>query len=907
MHGPLELELLGSARVRVGGEPVALPTRKAFALLAYLALAGAQPRRVVAELLWSGTPEDARRSNLRQELHRLQRTPLAAWLEVSGDQLALREGIALDVSRWRLAVEGAAGEVVAAPPPPLLDGFALHAADDFMSWLQAQRDLLLQTWRQAVRRQATMREEAGDPHGALELLRGALASETTNEELHREAMRLLHQLGDAGGATELFERLQRRLRDELDAEPQAQTMALWQRIRFTPGGCSAAPGVAPDALQAPLIGRETAWQQLEAASGSLALIEGEAGVGKSRLALDFGRARGLVVLLKGREVSRETPLYPVADALLRAYQDDTGWFELLDPAWRIEVARLLPALADDNVAPIELPLVEARARFLEGLTAALLTAAGSGTIVFDDIQWLDAATAELMAHVARRPPRARLIATVRSDELSAGAGAASALEAIARDGLLQRVVLAPLTEPQVLGLVRALSGSREAARFSHRLHAVTAGNPLFIFESLHDLFDAGVLWRAGDTWATPFDDHTEDYRELPLSPSVREAVLRRIDRLGEATRRLLDAASLAGDGFRLDWLLACTEYPEETIVEAADGACRAGLIADTGFGFRFTHDLIRRSLDEALGSERRKLMHRRLAEAMARTGAAPADVAAHLEAGQRAPQAVSHRVRAAEAAARVYALHDALTQYGLALADGMADAAAFDAHSARVELLRNLGDNAGRSDALAAMAELVTSDDVARQVELAVKQAVDHFEHQRYEEAWRTASEAIVRLRGRLDEVTEAALLLEAGAALKALGRLDEAETALSTALARYRPISPLKTANCSYWLCQCAIERGDIARAHALCEESIAATAAAGHRRGHALSLATRADMAFRAGDVAAGAAALEQAYAEAREIGSLPLQRAFAQRLVERLGAAGAAERAAAWQTQLARLQER
>src|SRR5690606_10349089 len=111
-----------------------------------------------------------------------------------------------------------------------------------------------------------------------------------------------------------------------------------------------------------------------------------------------------------------------------------------------------------------------------------------------------------------------------------------------------------------------------------------------------------------------------------------------------------------------------------------------------------------------------------------------------------------------------------------------------------VELLRNLGDNAGRSDALAAMAELVTSDDVARQVELAVKQAVDHFEHQRYEEAWRTASEAIVRLRGRLDEVTEAALLLEAGAALKALGRLDEAETALSTALARYRPISPLKT-----------------------------------------------------------------------------------------------------------------
>lgn len=904
MDRRLELALLGRPRVTVAGAEVALPTRKSVALLAYLALAGPTPRSVLAALLWSGKPDDAARRNLRQEIHRLQQTPVAGWIEAGAETLRLREGFVLDVPGWR----GGAGspQFPAGVPAELLEGFELRGGEGFMDWLRAERDAMQQSRQDAIRRAAAAREAAGDPQGALDLLRDGLAAVPADEALTREAMRLSHQVGDPAAALELFERLRSRLASELDAQPDRETVALWQRVRSaSAAGPAANAGAASVELKSPLIGREAAWQQIAEARQALVLIDGDAGVGKSRLALEFVHARGAALLvIKGREVSRETPLYPVADALMSAYQDDSRWFDLLDPAWRREVARLLPSLSEADGTPAAGPLVEARARFLEGLSAALLTAAGAGTIVFDDIQWYDATTAELMAHLVRHRPRARLLATARSTELPRDAAAQQALEAIARDGELLRLTLSPLSETQVLALVRAMSGSRAAAAFSRRLHAATAGNPLFILESLRDLFAAGVLWHEKDTWGTPFDEQTEDYRELPLSPSVRDAVLRRIDRLGEPVRRMLEAASLAGDGFELDWLVDCTGLPEQALADATDRAMQAELIAASASGLRFTHDLVRRSLDEALGGERRKLLHRRLADALRRAGAPAADIAAHLEAGQRGAEAAAHRVQAAQAAARVFAQGEALAQYDLALADGVDLATAFDIHSARVELLRNLDDDTRRAAAIDAMAAALAegADESHRRVELAVKQAVNHFEHGRYAEARHTARDAIDALRDRIDPVDEAALLLEFGAASKAAGLLGEAEAALSTALERYRGVSALKHANCAYWLCQCAIERGDLARARELCEVSLVATAAAGYRRGHAMSLSVRAELAFRGGDEPAGLRDLMQAHAEAREIGSLPLRRAFEQLLIDRLQAAGRHDEAAALRAQAA-----
>ena len=98
----LELDLLGPPRVARGDE-FALPTRKALALLACLALGGPLPRGRLAAMLWSDRSEDEARRNLRQELHRLQSTPAGDWIVASTSEVALRPGIRVDVVRFHAA------------------------------------------------------------------------------------------------------------------------------------------------------------------------------------------------------------------------------------------------------------------------------------------------------------------------------------------------------------------------------------------------------------------------------------------------------------------------------------------------------------------------------------------------------------------------------------------------------------------------------------------------------------------------------------------------------------------------------------------------------------------------------------------------------------------------------------
>lgn len=885
---PLSLQLLGSARVALGDE-IVLPTRKSLALLVYLALNPEIGRAALAELLWTDRAADEARRNLRQELHRLNALPVGAWIEVRGDVLSLRAGADVDVHRLHAAIGAGDVEGVAALyRGPLLHGFDIKGASGFMDWLAHERDRLARARREAWRDRARAAEAGGDVAGALAMVRSLLADDPLHEELHRDAMRLLHLAGDRNGALAHFERLRELLAAELDVEPQQETKQLARRIENAPEAAAAPAAGAPLSLHAPLIGRDAAWASLEAAREKLAVIMGDAGVGKSRLATEYARSRGTTLVLKGREVSRDTPFYPVAEALWQAYRDNPAWFEQLDPAWRREVVLLLPALADsDDERPTsDLPFSESRGRFLEGLTHALLTAAASGCIVFDDLQWFDGASAELLAHLVRRAFRARLLATARSSELDANPAVSAALDTLARDGQLVRIAIAPLSESEVLLLVRALSGSSGASVFSRRLFAATAGNPLFILESLQELFSAGVLWREGGTWATRYDEDTQDYRELPLSASVRESVLRRIDRLGVPVRRLLEAASLAGDGFDPERLAASAGLSEWEVVESAERAAAARLIVARPPGYTFGHDLIRRALDDALSPERRRLLHRKLAEALIDARAEPAVIAEHLEGGGRAADAIAWRIKSAEAAARVYSLREALLQYERALADSPDPRTAFAVHSARVEHLRNLADRAGWGQALDAMATIEpTLADAAASVELAVKRAVYYFDTGRYADGLAVAEEARTRLAGRIDELAEAQLLLEMGAALKGLGRIDEAEANLAIALERFRGRVQLKYANAAFWLGVCALERDDLDTADTYSQIAVEASGAAGHRRGHAMSLWARAEIAHKRGDRAGATGFMEQTLHEAREIGSVWLQRDMLAAMIARL----------------------
>jgi tetratricopeptide (TPR) repeat protein len=180
---------------------------------------------------------------------------------------------------------------------------------------------------------------------------------------------------------------------------------------------------------------------------------------------------------------------------------------------------------------------------------------------------------------------------------------------------------------------------------------------------------------------------------LPVPPTVREAVLERVNRLGEPARRLLEVASLTDDGFSLPELIPATALTELEGVEALERAVGAQFLSRLEHGFAFAHDLARQAILGNVSTERRSLIHGKLADAFEALEGAPARIAHHLEMAHRRKQAVPWRVKAAQAAANIYANHEALEQYAKALEDGATGLVVGEIHLERGQLWNRL-DNA---------------------------------------------------------------------------------------------------------------------------------------------------------------------------------------------------------------------
>ncbi|WP_216320746.1 ATP-binding protein [Deinococcus aestuarii] len=649
----LEVEVLGRCTLRVDGAEVDLGTRKTRALVAVLALDGPTSREELAELLWGELGEDGARQNLRKTLHRLRRTPLEPCLDTRGPLLALRVSRVDALELARLVAAGDFGQAQALGSGVLLDGLEFDS-EAWTAWLEARRSQVAERQRAALTGLAAGHEARGDVRGALDLVQRALALDEFDEAATRDAMRYHLALGDRAGALRRYEHL-RHLTAGLGLAPEPATGELAARARHPPARF-APPAVPADLLHAPLVGREASWRHLSALTVPLAVILGEPGVGKTRLATEFARTRGPFLVARGREEAARTPFAPFAGLLRSALSE--GWkADALAEVWRLEAARLVPECAPGAT----LPPGEAhgRARFLEGLTRAVLDALGGATLILDDLHWFDEGSLELVAGLVRRAQGGRLLATARPHELGTAEGARRLLETLREGGLCATHAIGTLAEPDVLALIQALSGAGGGTLFARRLYAATSGHPLYLLELLRGLFETGELRAEGGGWATPYDDATRDYAELPIPETLRDTVLARVARLQPLTRHLLAAASLIGERFESAWL-AGLEADTFSRLDALEGACRAGLLETEPTGLRFRHELLRRTLDESLGPERRRALHATLAGQLAHLQAPPERVAHHLERAGRGQDALPYLEQATVNAGQVFANHEAL-------------------------------------------------------------------------------------------------------------------------------------------------------------------------------------------------------------------------------------------------------
>lgn len=914
------LDLLGAPAVSVDGRPLASGSRKALAVLAFVALEGRSTRARLAALFWPELDGASARRNLRRELHRLRGAGLEDALQEQGDGLSLAKAVATDVADFEQALaDGDLSRAVAVYRGPFMHGLAVGDAGGLEAWVTSRRDRLAQRFHEAVEAQVSLHEAAGHLRQAL-ACQLRLLDEDMPQELHfRAAMRLHALLGERVQALRLYERCRRLLGRELGLRPMAETLALAERIRRGEPDPAKASASTPGPAQAPapeagtaqsdtlFVGRDALLARVvEAALGGRPVwLVGDAGVGKTRLAHAAAAQLGPSWSLQARPGDADQPYASLARALQTELDADA--VAALPPWAREALAHLLPGLG-----PARGRLQDAgdRARLHAALAAALqrLWPSGLAAIVLDDWHLADHASQDFWqalgaqaqwpsqgaASPARRPASAAgpgkptapaLIVAVRDAE--GVVGLQSRLAQAKRRGdatVLEVPPLDPAGTAALLARAGAAAGWPAGPALARRLHEATGGNPFFLLETLRHGPPAGVE----DGGAAP--------RVLPLPPSVHDAVLGRLGALDDGQRRLLEAASLIGLPFAAEDLVGCTALSPFEMVAAIERAQAARVLVRSSSGaLSFGHDLVAQTLADELGPERRRLLHRRLARALEGRSHAPARVAVHLEqAGDRA-QAVPWRLAAATAAEALSAHDDALAHLDAALANAPSPQAALPIHLRRARLLQRASRIADADAAFAAAAQAaLDAGDGAAALDVALARA-DH------EACSNRVDAALAEVEALLDDQllspTQQVEALEIRAdALMRRGELVRADETLRDALGRV-PAGPtplrgrLQTA-----LGRVALYRGEFAAAGPWLDKAVRVHTALGAQESLARALLMRGAALLHLGDFDTAVAMLERARGHAARAGSVPNQRGAILNLVKVHTQRGEVDRAVA-----------
>ena len=361
-------------------------------------------------------------------------------------------------------------------------------------------------------------------------------------------------------------------------------------------------------LQPPrLVGRSAVLATLEHSRSPVVLVAGEPGVGKTRLLQDAAPEEAAGALwLRCREGLSDVPYFPLV-AWLR---DGAADLPALAAVYLDELARLVPELAPGRRPPPFDPLL-GRSRLLEAFAQLFTAGRAAATLVFDDLQWADSASLELLLYLAERG-NLRILGSYRSTEM--GAALQKVVDSLASNRRLERFELEPLTTTEVTAFVASLSGQSEGPPlFSRWLHARTGGNPFFMLETLKALFENGVMREHDDhQWHTELDDLTRDYGELEVPLRVAEIVRRRVETLSEATKRVLNVAAVVSEDFTPELLSTLSGLSSWAVLDVLEEAEQVGLLKNMAF----SHDLFRQSLYEHIGSQRRKALHIRVAEVL---------------------------------------------------------------------------------------------------------------------------------------------------------------------------------------------------------------------------------------------------------------------------------------------------
>ena len=733
--GRLILRLLGTPEVSHAEQPLTFQTRKVLALLAYLAVEqGVHSRDKITALLWPESDEERGKASLRRALaylresldepsHEGSRRVSLPSTHVLIEHHSLSFNLASDFegdtqtlqTAFTLARRRSSGDLrthlahlqmgASCYRGNFLDGLSLPDAPDFEDWLLLQRE----SWRRQANtvfdRLSQSQTDAGELENALETTARWVEHDLLNEMAHLRLMQLHSALGDRSTALQAFERCRAVLERELSVEPSLETTILAERIRSqTSPVREPVMHVAPsprEVWEFPLTGRAaehralgTAFQTMLQGRVQVATIEGEPGIGKTRLAREFlrwARAQGADVLeARAFETGSRLPYQPLVEALRSRLEGEQDLQTLLGDVWLAELARLLPEFHEQVPGlppPLSLDEAEARTRLFEAVARLGHALAKRAPVVLfiDDAQWADAASLDVLQYASRRWASAHLpvflLCTFRSDDLASSVALADWLGSLERNLPVRHQALTALTFEETLQLVQSLFGAGKGTpgdggegqpekdasieAWSKWLFAQTRGHPFFLIEHLKLVTERKGLFHdeAGTVLMPPDLIIPQAAAPSPLPTSVRDLIHARLTRLSQTALTLGMAAAVLGDGCTFDQLCRVADINDNQGLSALDELLTRGLLQETGSRCFFAHDSIRAGAYTEASEIRRRVLHRRALETLQAASASPAELAQHALAAGLPDAAARLSIAAGDAAMRVFAARDAIAQY----------------------------------------------------------------------------------------------------------------------------------------------------------------------------------------------------------------------------------------------------
>ncbi len=682
----LHIRLLGNFSMINDAEPVVgVNTPRLQSLLAYLILHRDAPqlRQRVAFLYWPDSSEAQARNNLRQTLHalRIALPFFSSFLQADMQVLQWRPDaqFSLDVVEFEQALaraDVAAEQDDASVQRAALELATSHYTADLLpscydDWIITEREQLRQRYLHALDQLIALLEDEHEYKAAIGYARRLIRHDALNEDAYRRLMRLLARTGDRIAALRVYHACTSALQRELGVTPDPETHEVYERLLRMEGDTPHEQAEhRPLPLTLSLAGRQREWERLQdawqnvgAEKSGFALISGEAGIGKSRLADDLVRwahqrgattAKAHCYAAEGR-----LSLAPVTEWLRsEGVRPHLG---RLGPLWLAEVARVLPELLNDYPdLPRPTPISEygQRQRFFEALAHAVCVAPPPLLLLIDDLQWCDEETLEWLHFLLRFASGAPLlvVGAARMEEITAEHPLRALLRHLSHVIEITEVPLQPLDAAETAHLAGLIARRTLDVDVAMRLFRETEGNPLFVVETM----------RAGPTYPALAGAPA-------LPPRVQAVISGRLAQLSPSARELAALAAAIGRAFQYDVLVRAGAADEDATVRALDELWQKRIVREQGMNtYDFTHDKLREVAYTELSAAQRRLLHRRIAQALQEIYQSDLDpvsgqLASHYERAGLIEQAIIFYHRAAAVAQQVYANEDAITLLSRAL------------------------------------------------------------------------------------------------------------------------------------------------------------------------------------------------------------------------------------------------